>query len=138
MRGGSSGMSSRNHQKASDVFRETDFLFGKTSSFERAFPNILELSVEVEEQNSNGSPIRTRRIDHRDMSEYVDCSNRFCYNGGVSVGRIIRNMVGSKATRHETELLICQGYEGSPKGRRRYRSCLHAFRVVAEVKYRSE
>ena len=131
-------MIARNRQKAPDVFRGAEFLFSeKTSSFEKAFPQILELTVKIEERNGNGHPCRAYGINRTNVSEYIDCSNPLCYNGGISVGQILRNMAWTKAIRHEEEYRRCQGYEGSPKGRRRYGPCSQSFRIVAEVTYHS-
>ena len=46
-------MSSNRREKASDVFRETNFLFAKKSGFDQAFPQIASLSGTVEE-NGDG------------------------------------------------------------------------------------
>ena len=70
------------------------------------------------------------------ISEYVNCSNKLCYNGGVSVCDVLRHMVDAKLTEYESEVRICQGYEGSPKGRRRRNPCVHTFKVEARVKYK--
>ncbi len=51
------------------------------------------------------------------------------------MGEIIHAMVRDKKTDHEEERK-CQGYEGSPKGRKRYRSCLHSFHIKAHIDYK--
>jgi len=43
---GGTVMSSQNRRKASDVFRESEFLFGQKGTFAEAFPGIKEVSVE--------------------------------------------------------------------------------------------
>jgi len=125
-------------KKASDVFRETNYVFSKKAPFEEVFPQIDEISVIVEERvGSADRNSRKRHYNKKNISEYVDCSNPLCYNGGVSIGSIIRSMVIEKQTHNKTTKL-CQGYEGSPKGRKKYRDCLHMFDVEVDIKYKSE
>ncbi|HEX7189232.1 MAG TPA: hypothetical protein VF423_13500 [Actinomycetes bacterium] len=33
---------------------------------------------------------------------------------------------------------LCRGYEGSPKGRKRVRDCMHLFTVTIDLTYRSD
>ncbi len=128
--------------KASDVLRETNFLFSKTVSFDEAFPEIEDVIIEVTE---DGDGVRHSRLgDPRCIyqkpnlpGECVDCSNPLCYNGGVSVGSIVHNMVAKRATKRETSE-VCRGYEGSPKGRRKYRSCMNIFKVKITITYKEE
>ena len=56
----------------------------------------------------------------------VDCGNTFFCNGGVSIDSLLRGMVSSRGTRQESDHL-CQGYEGTAKGRRKHRFCLDSF-----------
>ena len=129
-------MSNNKRQKASDIFRETNYLFAKKSGFDQAFPQIASLSGTVEEDGDGVSNWRRVRHLSKDAGEYFDCSNSLCYNGGFSVGNILRGMVASGTT-HKEDTLFCQGHEGSPKGRRRYRDCMNSFRVNVDIKYRA-
>lgn len=127
--------------KASDVFRETNFLFSRKASFDEAFPEIEDIVIEVAEDGhgvrhwGRDDPKRIYKKPHL-PGEYVDCSNPLCYNGGVSVGSIIRDMVRERATKRETSE-ICHGYEGSPKGRRKYSSCMNFFKVKISITYKA-
>ena len=71
------------------------------------------------------------------MREYFDCSNTACYSGGVSLGEIVREMVAETSTEKSVSKR-CQGYEGSPKGHRKYRDCMHSFTVNVILKYKEE
>lgn len=121
--------------KASDVFNESNFVFSRKVSFEEAFPTIKEVIVNVEESNIYGQTKNRVCKSSNGMGEYIDCSNSSCYNGGFSIGHILREMISKKETDSETEL-HCQGYEGSAKGRRRYRSCDHWFKAKVHVDYK--
>jgi hypothetical protein len=124
------------HQKATDVSRARQPIFGRKVSFAEAFPSIASVRVEVTESEVAGQP-RRRVLDERSLSEYVDCSNPVCYNGSFDIGDVIRRMVSEKETSRATRAM-CQGYEGSPKGRKRFRSCLHSFEARVTVAYRPD
>ena len=102
-------------QKASDVFRETNFFLAKKSRFQ-AFPQIATLSGTVEEDGDGVSERFGVRSLGKDTGEYFDCSNPLCYN--------------------KEDTRLCEGYEGSPKGRRRYQDCMNSFRIKVDIKYR--
>jgi hypothetical protein len=119
--------------KASDVFRSTDFVFGKKVTFDEAFPEIADLKVVVLEHGDDwGGP--TPRHYGKTVGEYIDCHNRLCFKGGFSLGSILREMVAAKETHREANK-FCHGYEGSPKGNRRYRPCARLFNVTIDIVY---
>jgi len=126
-------------QKASDVFQEKNFMFSRKVSFDEAFPEIEDLIIEVEESSGVPSPGGSKSIYNRQNmpGEYINCSNSLCYNGGFSIGSILREMVSKKQTELETSK-FCQGNEASPKGRRVYRKCWHSFKTKVSIKYRTE
>jgi len=124
-------------QKASDVFRETNFFLGEKVAFAKAFPSIETLRVEVEE-DGDGVRYEWGRVSvytQERSGEYINCSNLLCYNGGFRLGDILRHIVENKLTHHEA-FEVCQGYEGSPKGRRKYRSCCNSFKVKVTITYK--
>lgn len=138
-------MCARIRKKASDVFNEANLLFSKKVPFNEAFPDIESISVIVKEyENAGQKPDdgltlypKTFIYDNKHLpSEYLDCSNSICYNGGFSLGSIIRNMVLNKETLKEGKV-FCQGSEGSPKGRKIYRSCLHRFIYKISITYKN-
>ncbi len=122
-------------QKASDVFNQTNFVFADKVSFDEAFPEIEDVVVEVKEP---GNILRRESKGiHRKpyLGEYIDCSNPLCHNGGFSIGTILREMVRDRQTELET-YKICQGAEGSRKGRRKYRDCMNFLEIRVSIKYR--
>ena len=128
-------MASRGHrQKASDVYRQTEVAFGQKIPFADAFPEIEDVEVQVEETGVV-RVMGTRVYSKSHLGEYIDCSNPVCYNGGFSIGDILREMV-LKNARQSVASERCQGYEGSPKGRIRYHCCHNHFRIKVAVKYR--
>ena len=122
-------------QKASDVFRESNFLFGRKVSFNEAFPEIEDVTVDIEEVGYVAQYKGKRTYHKGSMDEYIDCSNPLCYNGGVSIGAILREIVRGKQTELTTSKM-CQGYEVPPKGRRRIRDCVNVFAVKVSIKYK--
>ncbi len=130
-------MTMRDRKKASDVFRESNFVFVEKVAFEKAFPEIEDVSVVVEEQGDGVSKwTSTRSYGKSSVGEYIDCSNPLCYNGGFSIGSILREMVRNKDT-HKEASEGCRGYEGSPKGRRKYRDCMNYFKIKIDIKYKT-
>lgn len=121
--------------KASDVSAKSQPAFGRKVSFQEAFPTIKEVTVNVEESNIYGRS-GSYGYTSKDIGEYIDCSNSRCYNGGFSIGSILRTMVSKKEIDFETETIFCKGYEGSSKGRRRYRSCDHRFKAKVHIDYK--
>ena len=123
-------------KKASDVFRDTEFVFSRKASFQEAFPEIADLKVVVEQDGDGVREWnRVRYLGRDSAEEYVDCSNPLCYNGGFRLGETLRAMASAKET-HKEETAVCQGYEGSPKGRRRYRSCMNFFKFTVDITYK--
>ncbi len=137
-------MSRRNDRmKASDVFREKEFIFTRKVSFDEAFPEIEKIVIEVEERgdgvNLSGFCDSRRIYKNPNLpGEYIDCSNPLCYSGGVRIGSIIHEMVRARSTERVGSTSFCQGYEGSPKGRRRYRKCTNSFKVKVSITYKEK
>ena len=126
-------------QKASDVFRESEFLIAeKTSDFAKAFPDIATVKVQVTEEGHFPAydRSRTRTYTQGEFGEYIDCSNPLCHNGGIRIGQQLRAMQWGRQPMLE-EMMFCQGKEGSPKGRRVYGPCMNSFKIKVEVSYRA-
>lgn len=125
-------------KKAQEVFNVTNYVFVQKTTFEKAFPQIKSISVEITE-SGNGlyQGQHTSNYSGYDLSEYINCSNSICYNGGFSIGEVIREMVRKRETDKEGEA-ICQGHEGSPKGRRIYRKCLNEFSYNIHIDFVEE
>jgi hypothetical protein len=123
--------------KASDVFANTDFFLGKTTSFKEAFPAVEDIRVEVTETGEGVNPRLATSVYRLGSmpGQYVDCHNPRCYNGGFNLGQLIMFMTDSRETEKETEM-HCQGYEGSPKGRKKDGPCFNRFKVKISIKYR--
>ena len=133
---------SRDRPKAQDIFEKSTFVFAtKVKEFEQAFPDIQEVRAEVivksrgsQFTNSKGGMIYTKE---NFPGEYINCGNPVCYGGGFSLGGILREMIHKEQTHYEGGQ-ICKGYEGSPGGRRRYRSCMSYWEVKVDVVYKPE
>lgn len=128
---------SRDREKLTERINNTDYVFSKkVNSFQEAYPTIASLRIEVTESSFGfGSSSRTWTFTEANFRHAINCSNSMCYGDGVELGWMLHDMVRKKQIQHE-ERKGCQGYEGSPKGRRRYRSCLHSFQIKAQVEYK--
>ncbi|SRR6266498_2499905 len=125
--------------KASELFARGPALFAAKGSLSEAYPEIAELEVTV----TRGPPYASARREElvftagHPCGEWVNCINPLCYGGGVSIGRLLREMVREQRTAAEaTE--ICSGSEGSPGGRRRKRDCIHFFEVRVRIAFRGD
>lgn len=129
-------MGQNDRKKAQDVFKDTNYAFAEKSSFEKAFPTISDIKVKVIESGEGVEEWnRERYFSKANAGEYINCSNRLCYNGGFRLGEIIRYMESLNLTEYETSR-HCQGYEGSPKGRKKYDNCYNRFDIKVEIKYK--
>lgn len=129
------------HQKASDVFCATDFLLARPGRFSQAFPEVASFRVATQGSGWYGAPRvfgtddGKRVYTQETAGEYIDCQNPVCYKGGFNLGEQLRDM-GRTGETHREWTVGCQGYEGSPKGRKKYRSCLEHWQVVVDVTYK--
>jgi len=124
-------------QKAQDVFNETNFPFSQKTTFEKAFPEVKSISVDVEEKGRGVySGLGLHHYGKGNVGEFVNCSNPKCYNGGFNIGETIRSLYFNKNTEAEGKE-ECQGREGTPKGRRLYDRCENRFSYKVKIEYKS-
>ena len=111
---------------------------GYRVSFEQAFPTIEEVEVEVEEKGrgrgSWGSWMKVYKRPHW-PDEHLLCHNSLCVKGGFPIWKILGKMVSQRKTDARGSEL-CQGYEGSPMGRRRYGPCPNIFMHTIRLRYK--
>lgn len=124
-------------KKASQVFQEQKHIspFSRLSTFKDAFPTIATLKVIVNETNLTPTlddefTSGTTVYDITHISEYHDCHCPECYNGGVSIGDLLRRMTSS----NETESAIKASCQGS--GKKSYGTCTHTFDISAQISYK--
>lgn len=125
----------QNRKKAQDIFNDTESVFGKKVTADEAFPEAKTIKVEVIEWRGISERDERPRILHKaNISEYFNCSNSICYAGGFQLANVIRSMIDKRQTELSGDS-ACQGYEGSAKGGKRYRSCLHNFEYKVQIEY---
>lgn len=132
-------MSRDDREKLTDRINNTQYVFSKkVDSFQEAYPTIASLRIEITEQEFGlGSSSQTTSFSEKDFRHAVNCSNSSCSGGGVELGWILHDMARDKQAEYEGTKK-CQGYEGSPKGRRRYRSCTHSFQIKIHAEHKSD
>jgi hypothetical protein len=130
-------MSDRDHVlKASEIFATSTPFFGTKATIAVAFPEINTISVEVDFGYDYYMGRVIRHCDAKSLpGECIDCRNSRCFGGGFSMGEIVRNMIRDGMAEY-SNTIYCRGYEGSPKGRRRYGSCDASFVVRIQVDYK--
>ena len=134
-------MSRDDRQKESDIFNKGNPAYTTKGSFENVFPEIEKLDIIVEFQGCGIDFLKDKKnISHYNIEtlhgEYIDCINPLC-GGGFSIGSILREMGRTKETNKEV-IKMCQGYEGSPKGKIKYGKCVNRFIVKINIKYKDQ
>jgi len=93
------------------------------------------IQVSIWEKGKDASPFELR-IVHRDaVREHVDCHNPACYNGGISLGDLLREMVRGR----QEEFIgtsFCSGQEGDPEEQGPHPSCATRFEIEAALRFR--
>jgi hypothetical protein len=96
---------------------------------------LQRLEIAVREVGVNAEPFELR-IVHKDAArEHVDCNNPACFNGGFSLGELVREMVRG----HQEEFIgtsFCTGREGDPEELGPHPSCATRFEVQATLRFR--
>ena len=117
------------------------FHLGKRATFAEAFPSIETFRVEVSETDISDVPnkhvVAVTYDGLHPPRPYFDCHNPLCYNGGVNLQEILQEVV-SRGQMSARRTVMCQGYEGSPKGRRRDGPCDHRFDVAVTLNYKTD
>jgi hypothetical protein len=135
---------SKHHMKLSDVEAQTNYLIPRVAStFAKAYPNVETIIVELRPSGEGFEPFGNDReclyVYTKDsMVSIINCRNPRCYGGGLNLDYLIRWAV-VEAKQHEYETVMsCQGYEGSPKGRRKDGPCDTRFRIKVSVTYKQD
>jgi hypothetical protein len=96
---------------------------------------VSRMHVSIWEKGKEASPFEVR-IVHRDaVREHVDRSNPFCYNGGICLGDLLREMVCGR----QEEFIgtsFCTGQEGDPEDLGPHPSCATRFEINATLRFR--
>ena len=147
-------MGRKSKEKASATSRETNDLFSNKVSFNEAISETEDIFIEVKEFESSlrksendiewekamgsySSYPRVHRYSKNHLpGENINCSNALCFNGGFSIASIVKTMI-SKKEKFKEGKEHCRGYEGSPKGKHKYRDCSHQFEYKITIKYLS-
>lgn len=96
---------------------------------------VSRIHVSVWEKGKDANPFELR-IQHKDaVREHVDCSNPLCYNGGISLGDLLREMARGR----QDEFIgtsFCTGQEGDPEEPGPHPSCSTRFEIEATLRFR--
>lgn len=130
-------MARQQHMKLSDVLARPGFFTGPRVRFVDAFPTIDEITVEIDMDGIRpfGAYGGVRVFDKSNIEPAYDCPNPQCTRGGIRLESLISQMVCSRETSKEFQLK-CEGYEGSPKGKRYYRTCTNWYKVKISIRYK--
>jgi len=140
-------MSFIKRMKAQDVENEIlkncqQYSYTKPVSNELAFPGIAIIEIYTKESGigvyTAGKYSNAREFDvinnKKFIRQHINCSNHLCYKGGFDIISIIREMINKKMN-YKHGSASCIGYEGSPKGRKKYRDCFNRFEYYVYIAY---
>jgi hypothetical protein len=112
---------------------------GKPSLFLDAFPQVVEINVEVNETGDfpigSSAHVRQRFLRNNDVAASLRCSNPRCQQGGLPLQSPVSLVIEARDTEREFSV-HCNGHEGSPKGRRKGAPCSNYFKVKVKIKYK--
>ena len=108
-------------------------LFGSNTTFTKAYPQIEDITVEVEERGKgvNSSNRKRRYTKEHFPGDFVRCSSPVCSRQGFFLGFYINSMLLEKRTELE-KMDLCRGSE-SP-----HRGCPNTFKFKIAIKYVEE
>lgn len=101
--------------------------FGNNTYIKDEYPQIREASIEVENQRTKG----TRKFGKNDSDLLFCCWNHNCSNPGIYVPRYLQEMLDKHET-HREFYHFCDGYESSPKGRKKT-PCTESFKITIDL-----
>jgi hypothetical protein len=95
-----------------------------------------KIRIYVREKGANAEPFELRIIHKDAVREYVDCNNPHCFNGGFSLGDVLREIV----TGRQEDFIgtsFCTGQVGDPEEPGPHLSCDTRFEVEASIRFRN-
>jgi len=120
-------------------FKQPSPFFGGTTTFDKKFPQIADISVNVVEIIPNvlhPQEIPTMYSGIHNVPPQYPCQNPKCNGGGIDINQIIEEMVSKKETIYDKKRM-CHGRETSPKGRKEYGGCGHDFLIKIKIEYKN-
>jgi hypothetical protein len=107
--------------------------FAKLTTFANACPNIESASVEYVE--SSFGIEEGKHFHNAANGGLIRCGNPRCFRGGYEMEIVISGMERNKETESKGTL-ICQGDEGTPKGRKLGDPCGNRIDYTVKIKYK--
>jgi hypothetical protein len=114
--------------------------FFGTTTFEKKFPEIADISVNIVEivpDLFNPLEIPAIYSGITKIPPHHPCSDRKCHDGGVDINYILGEMVAKKDRIYD-EKRMCHGRIMSPKGRKDYGGCHSDFKIRIEIIYKED
>ena len=106
-------------------------LFAKSSTFQEAFPDVEQATIEWEESTLGIKPSGKRTESLKEIGVFIQCGNSNCHEGGYEIDtEILWDMISKKETKKE-DILTCPGNE------RKGRSCCNGIKYTVRITYKS-
>jgi hypothetical protein len=116
---------------------KTGKVFGKSGSFEELYPEVKTLRVVVRVKDLGPSEENIFKFDRETIIPMVSCQNPICNNGGLLLHSLIGEMTKQRLQLREN-VSLCRGFEGSEKGKKKYKPCTFQFQYKIEIQYKDQ
>jgi len=109
-----------------------------TTSFEKKYPQIANISISITETKSGlrREYLQASYHDIKKVPGIHPCSNPKCREGGLDINRIIGDMVAKNKSNYEIRLRSCIGYTTLPRGNSPGTRCSHDFAARVQITYK--
>jgi hypothetical protein len=119
--------------KASDRINRGAGFFGIYNNFAEAFPSIdsVEVVVKINGRGARNILGDERRSNASTITEFVDCLDPQCYDGGFQVSAVLKMMADNRET-HKEDWTMCKGHVGGHP----LAACITQFNYRIDIIYR--
>jgi len=117
---------------------ESSNIFGGNGAFEKVFPQVKDITIEVEEIDQTKKMKSLKQVYRKDnIKPWINCSNYLTCHGGFSIEKIVSYMVRKGQTDLE-ETVPCEERikslkDNAPNKRKRF--CMHCFAIKIHIDY---
>jgi len=96
---------------------------------------LSRLFISITEKGRNAEPFAWRMSMREAVRERIPCNNPACFDGGFSLGDLLREMVKGRQSDY-IGTCFCTGREGDPEMPGPHSSCATRFEVEISLHYR--
>lgn len=116
---------------------ESEFFKHGGDPFDKVFPDIEDIVIEVEEHSPDIEQDKRIRVYHKsNIRDFIGCQNPRCQGGGFFVFDIVHEMRGDRKTKLST-WKACIGNESAEGTSNTVQYCINSFNIKVRIKYKN-